>query len=51
MENQELKRTLQSMEDVRRELSTSNDKALAFLIEAGILSPDGEPMRPDAQNA
>jgi hypothetical protein len=48
MGNQELQRTLDSMQNVRQELSTSNEKALAFLIEAGILSQDGEPIHPDA---
>jgi len=51
MGNQELQKTLESMESVRRDLSSSDDKVLAFLIEAGILDSNGDPARPSAQNA
>lgn len=44
MSNKELKRTLQALTEVRQELAGSDEKALAFLIKAGILTPDGEPV-------
>ena len=42
MSNEELARTLAAMKALREELTSSPEKALAFLVEAGILMPDGE---------
>jgi hypothetical protein len=40
MGNQELKKSLESMENLRLELSTSREKTLEFLIRAGIVTAD-----------
>jgi hypothetical protein len=44
MSTEELKRTLEVMERVRKELAGSKERSLAFLVEAGILFPDGTPV-------
>lgn len=42
MSDQEFQNTLVALESLRAELVSSPEKARAYLIEAGILSPDGE---------
>jgi hypothetical protein len=49
MGNQELKRSLESMQHLQDELSGSKEKTLEFLVEAGILKADGELARPHMQ--
>jgi hypothetical protein len=49
MGNKDLKESLESMEDLRSDLSTSPEKTLAFLVEAGIVTPDGKLADPYTQ--
>jgi len=42
MSNEDLKKTLAAMEAVRAEVGGSRKKALDFLVEAGIATPDGQ---------
>ena len=51
MSNEELARTLASMDKLREELVSSPEKARAFLVEAGIVTPDGKLTAPYRQDA
>jgi hypothetical protein len=42
MSDEELKATLEAMKKQRAERAGSPEKALAFLVEAGFLTPEGE---------
>ncbi|WP_161571079.1 hypothetical protein [Granulicella sibirica] len=42
MGNKDLKESLESMASLRKELSSSPEKTLAFLVEAGIVTPEGQ---------
>lgn len=42
MGTQDLKKSLESMEELRAELSHSNEETLAFLVEAGIVTAGGD---------
>lgn len=42
MSDEDLKATLDALERVRREHTASPEKALAFLVKAGFLTPEGE---------
>jgi hypothetical protein len=47
----ELKKSVEAMQNLRNDLTSSKDKALAFLIEAGIVTPSGELTKPYRQGA
>jgi hypothetical protein len=51
MSGQELKKSVEAMQNLRNDLTSSKDKALAFLIEAGIVTPSGELTKPYRQGA
>ena len=51
MSDQELKKTLDAMESLRKELTPSKEKALDFLVRAGIVTPTGELTPPYRQGA
>ena len=42
MSGQELKKSVEAMQAHRDDLTSSKEKALAFLVEAGIVTPTGE---------
>lgn len=42
MTNEDLRKTVESARKLTAELTTSKEKALAFLVECGINKPDGE---------
>ena len=42
MSDEELKRTIEALESVEREHAGSPEKARAFLVEAGFITPDGK---------
>jgi hypothetical protein len=42
MNDEDLKATLEALEKLRREHAGSPEKARAFLVEAGFITPDGE---------
>lgn len=42
MSNEELKRTLEALKSFRKELTSSKEKALAYLVDAGIVTPEGK---------
>jgi hypothetical protein len=42
MSDEELKTTLEALEKVQRECANSPEKAHAFLVEAGFVTPEGE---------
>ncbi len=42
MSDQDLKKSVEAMKALRDELTSSPDKALAFLVKAGIATPSGE---------
>ncbi len=42
MSNEELRRTVETVRRVTDDLTTSKEKALAFLVKCGINTPDGE---------
>ncbi len=51
MSDQELKKSVAAMKSLRDDLTSSKDKALAFLVEAGIVTTSGELTRPYRQGA
>ena len=51
MGNQELKEFLESIQNLQNEFSGSKEETLKFLVEAGILTADGEWVRPHTQTA
>ena len=42
MSGQELEKSVEAMQTLRNDLTSSKEKALAFLVEAGIVTPAGE---------
>jgi hypothetical protein len=51
MSDEELKKTLEAGRALAEEVTSSPEKALAFLVEMGLVTPDGrltEPYRQDA---
>jgi hypothetical protein len=42
MSGQELKKSVAAMQTLRNDLTSSKEKALAFLVEAGIVTASGE---------
>jgi hypothetical protein len=42
MSGQELKKSVEAMQALRDDLTSSKEKALAFLVEAGIVTSSGE---------
>jgi hypothetical protein len=42
MSDEELKKTVDALNSLQKELTSSPAKALAFLVEAGFVTPDGE---------
>ncbi len=42
MSDQDLKKSLEAMKLLRKDLTSSPAKALAFLVEAGIVTPAGD---------
>lgn len=42
MSDEELKATLEALERLRKEHEGSPEKARAFLVEAGFITPDGK---------
>lgn len=51
MSNEDLQRTLDALAALQKELTSSPAKALAFLVEVGIVTPDGELTEPYQQGA
>ena len=51
MSNEELKRTREAMKSLTAELVASPEKARAFLVEAGIVTPSGELTEPYKRSA
>lgn len=46
MSEQELKKSVEAMQNLRNDLTSSKEKALAFLVEAGIVTTSGELTKP-----
>ena len=42
MSDEELKKTLEGMERLRKELTSSPEKALKFVVDNGFVKPNGE---------
>jgi hypothetical protein len=42
MSGQELKKSVEAMQTLRNDLTSSKERALAFLVEAGIVTASGE---------
>jgi hypothetical protein len=51
MSEQELKKSVEAMQNLRNDLTTSKEKALAFLVQAGIVTTSGELTKPYRQGA
>jgi hypothetical protein len=51
MSDQELKKTVDAMQNLCDDLTSSKEKALAFLVEAGFVTPNGELTEPYRQSA
>jgi len=51
MSEQELKKSVEAMQNLRNDLTTSKEKALASLVEAGIVTTSGELTKPYRQGA
>lgn len=51
MSDSELKKSVEAMEKLRKELTSSPEKALKFLVEAGIVTESGELTEPYRQGA
>jgi predicted translin family RNA/ssDNA-binding protein len=51
MSEQELKKSVEAIQNLRNDLTSSKEKALAFLVEAGIVTPSGELTKPYRQGA
>ena len=51
MSEQELKKSVEAMQNLQDELTSSKEKALAFLVEAGIVNASGELTEPYRQVA
>jgi hypothetical protein len=42
MSDKDLKETIDALKSVRKDIGSSRKKAIAFLVKAGIMTPDGE---------
>jgi hypothetical protein len=51
MSDQDLKKTVDAMTSLEAELTSSPEKALAFLVKLGIVTPDGKLTEPYQQGA
>jgi hypothetical protein len=51
MSNEDLKETLEALRKTRDEIGNSPERARAFLVRAGILTPDGQVAEPYRQEA
>jgi hypothetical protein len=51
MNDQDLKKTVDAMESLRKEVTVSKAKALDFLVRVGIVTPAGELTPPYQQGA
>jgi hypothetical protein len=51
MSEQELKKSVEAMQNLRNDLTSSKEKALAFLVEAGMVTTSGELAKPYRQGA
>jgi hypothetical protein len=51
MSNEDLQKTLDALAAAQKELTSSPAKALAFLVEHGFVTPDGELTEPYRQSA
>ena len=51
MSEQELKKSVEVMQNLHNDLTSSKEKALAFLVEAGIVTTSGELAKPYRQGA
>lgn len=51
MSEQELKKSVEAMQNLRHDLTSSKEKALAFLIQAGIVTISGDLTKPYRQGA
>jgi len=46
MSEEELKKSVEAMQNLGNDLTSSKEKALAFLVEAGIVTTSGELTKP-----
>lgn len=51
MSEQELKKSVDAMQNLCKDLTSSREKALAFLVQAGIVTTSGELTKPYQQSA
>lgn len=51
MSEQELKKSVEAMQNLRNDLTSSKERALAFLVEAGFVTTSGELTKPYRQGA
>ena len=51
MSEQELKKSVEAVQKFPNDLTSSKEKALAFLVEAGIVTTSGELTKPYRQGA
>lgn len=51
MSEQELRKSVEAMQNLCNHLTSSREKALAFLVEAGIVTTSGELTKPYRQGA
>jgi len=51
MSDQELKKSVEAVQSLRDDVASSKDKALAFLVESGIVTITGELTKPYQQGA
>ena len=51
MSEQELRKSVEAMQNLCNDLTSSREKALAFLVEAGIVTTSGELTKPYRQGA
>jgi len=51
MSEQELKKSVEAMQILRNDVTSSKEKALSFLVEAGIVTSSGELTKQYSQGA
>jgi len=51
MREQELKKSVEAMQNLCNDLTSSKERALTFLVEAGIVTTSGELAKPYRQGA
>jgi hypothetical protein len=51
MSEEELKKSVEAMQNLRNDLTCCKEKALAFLVQAGIVTTSGELTKPYRQGA